>query len=698
GVIDAQLSLREAIVRIVWDPRIVKLSAIARTLSRFGSAPHPAKGQSRKELLRRDERKRMIHLAAAGAISGNLMLLALALYAGMFGGMEEPFRQFFRWISTVLGTIALAWPGAVFFRSALAALRARTINLDVPIALALLVGGAAGALNVTLNRGEIYFDSLSVLVFLLLIGRFLQYRQQRRADTAVELLFSLTPSTCRIVHGDDVIDSPIEALSADDLVEVRSGDLIPADGIVESGASSVNQALLTGESQPIDVHPGDAVFGGSQNLASVLRVRVTAAGRETRVGRLMNLIERGVADKPPIVQFVDRVGAWFVIGVSLLAAMTFAWWCRAGISQAIDHSVALLIVTCPCVLGLATPLTVSVAIGRLAQRKILVKSGAALERLSDGGEMILDKTGTITEGQLQLLEWFGDKSIAPAVAALEASSTHPVARALASASEDGPGHDIIITETIERDGGIGGTVYRHAEAMKLDVGSPRYMRRRGVLVSDDLAKQIDRAQRAGLATAVAAVDGSAVAVLTLGDRVRRASKDAIESLNSLGWRPSILSGDAQSVVHDVATCVGIESNRAISERTPEEKLAAVHEASARGVTVMVGDGVNDAAALAAATVGIAVHGGAEASLAAADVYIARPGLEALVELCSMSRRTMRIVRRNLFISLAYNVLAAALAVTGVMNPLIAAILMPLSSATVLTLAVTSIGRPAQERC
>jgi Cu2+-exporting ATPase len=686
GVIEARLSLREATVRVTWEPTQVSLSRIARTLDRFGYTPHPAKGQSRKQLLLRDERKRLVHLGVAGAIMGNTMLLALALYAGLAAGMESQFRTFFRYASAILGTIALAWPGAIFFKSACAALRTRTLNLDVPIALALLVGGVAGAINVLLDRGEIYFDSLTVLVFLLLVGRWMQYRQQRRADAAVELLFSLTPSTCHLVDSGRVIDAPVEALNAGDEVEVRSGELIPADGVVLAGRSAVNQALLTGESAPAEVAPGSDVCAGAQNVGSVLRVRVAKVGQDTRVGQLMRLVERGVAEKPAIVQFADKVGAWFIVVVTLAAAGTFAYWARFSVTAAIDHTVALLIVTCPCVLGLATPLTLGIAIGRLARQDILVKSAAALERLSRTGQLLLDKTGTLTEGRLELLQWIGDDAIKPAVATIERRSTHPIARAIVSALGDGEGE---LTNLEERhDGGISARV----NGQLIRVGSPSFITRRAA-IPDELEQHRRKLEAQGMTVILIARDEQTLALAALGDRVRCDSRSAVQQLVDLGWRPAILSGDAAPVVAAVAAQIGIHPTCSRGQVAPEEKLAAVRAAESApnpGVTVMIGDGVNDAAALAAADVGIAVHGGAEASLAAADVYIARPGLMPVARLVATARHAMRVIRRNLCVSLAYNLLAGTLAAMGVMNPLIAAIIMPVSSATVLSLAVASI--------
>lgn len=682
GIADAKLNLRSALVRVTWQPELVALSQISKTLDRLGYPPHPARGVSAQEVRRQEERKQLVRLGVAGALAGNLMLIAIALYAADFTGIEPQYERLFRWVSGGLGGLALLWPGAVFFRGASASITARRPSLDLPIALALGFGGVAGVVNILLDRGDIYFDSLSVLIFLLLVGRWFQARQQRWADDAVGLMFSFTPATCRVVRGDQIVEIPIESLTAGDTVEVRSGDLLPADGVVTVGESSVNQALLTGESAAVAVAPEDQVFAGTQNLGSSLRVQVEAVGQGTRVGALMELVDQGVREKPPIVQFTDRAAAWFVAVVVGLATVTLGvWWLSAGLVTAIDHTVALLIVACPCALGLATPLTMAMALGIAARRNQLVKDSGAIERLSESGRMLLDKTGTLTAGRPVLTNWEGPEHVKPLIAQAERDSQHPIADALRDglASDDGPAPGVTDINEVG-DGGL----QAMTDGRELQVGCPDYLVRHGIVPAGKWESLTDQHQNAGRTVVLAAIDGQVVALAALEDQVREGVSESIEELDSLGWRLSVLSGDAEGVVWRVAESVGIPESNAQGRMTPEEKLEVVRDRRAMdGVTVMVGDGVNDAAALAAADVGVAVHGGAEASLAAADVYLAQPGLAPLADLVRHAVRTMRVVRRNLLISFGYNTTAVTLAACGLITPLGAAVLMPISSATVL---------------
>lgn len=678
GVAEARLDFRRSAITIAWEPASVPLSAVARMLDSLGYAPHPARNGAARDLRRQTDRRMLIRLAVAGACAGNVMLLALALYAGMFDAMEARYAQFFRWASMIISLVSLAWPGSLFFRGAVSAIRTRTLHLDLPIAVGLAAGAVWGVVNTVRGAGEIYFDSLSVLVFALLAGRLIQHRQQRWSADAVELLFSLTPTSARVLKDGGFKDIAIQAVAVGDTVEIRVGDSVPVDGVITEGESTIDQSLLTGESRPVGVGPGDAVAAGAVNLSGRLVARVGATGESTRVGRLMRMVEEGSRRRAPIVRLADRVAGWFVAGMLTLASLTALVWSFIDPSRAIDNAAALLIVTCPCALGLATPLAMTVAIGRAARRDILIKGGDAIQSLARRGTIFLDKTGTITRGATALVRWHGPEGLKPLVASLEVESAHPIAQALVEAftdAEPAPAASRIKVYQAGIEGRIAG--------VDLRIGSPAFVRR--LDPSGRLAQAEADLVGEGLTPILIAVDGHIQAAAGLGDPVRPDAQAAIDGLRRLGYRVGILSGDHPDLVAAVGRGLGLDPADVRGGVTPEEKLAAVSAAAAGGPVVMVGDGVNDAAALAAATVGIAVHGGAEASLAAADVYLGRPGLSPIADLMVASRRTMGVIRRNFGAAICYNAAAAALAMTGLLNPLIAAVLMPVSSLTVLTL-------------
>jgi Cu2+-exporting ATPase len=525
-----------------------------------------------------------------------------------------------------------------------------------------------------------------MLVFLLLVARWIVLRHQRRASSAAEMLLALTPSRARRVDGDRVVELPIDAIEYGDLLEVLAGDTIPVDGRVERGASTLDRGLLTGESRPQEVAPGDAVHAGTVNLAAPLRIRATAIGEDTRLGVLVGRIAALATRRAPIERFVDRVAGRFVVVVTAVAALTFAAWATVSLPLGMERAMALLVVTCPCALALATPLAVAIGLGRAARRGILIKGADALERMATPGTLFVDKTGTLTEGSLAVVGWHGDDHAARLAATLEAASRHPIAAALARHAQP-VGLAVDPREELGR--GIVGVVDGH----RVIVGAPAWVfatTTHDAVIDDAVA----RCAAEVTTPVVVAVDGVAVAVAALADPLRAGARDALAALVALGWRVELLSGDDPRVVTSVGARLGIPAARCSGSVTPEGKLAAVTAARARGPVAMLGDGVNDAAAIAAATCGIAVSGAAEIAVEAADVYLrdtamARDGIAAVVAVATGARETLRTIRRSLRMSLAYNVAAGTLAVAGVIHPLIAALAMPVSSLAVLASSLRS---------
>lgn len=672
GVISAELDIGRARCHIRWDRSRAPLSAIARFLDTLGYAAHPFRGARAEELRRREDRAALVNIGIAGAIAGNVMMIALAIYAGWFGGIDPEFERYFRWWSFLLTTPAMIWPGRVFFKSAWGALRQRALHMDVPIAVAIGAGYLRGAVNTFTDTGPIYFDGVATLIFLLLVGRFLQQRAQRAAADSAELLFSLAPNTARVVGEDGVVrEVPTEAVLPGAVLDVRAGDTLAADGVIVEGRSAIDLSLLTGESRPVSVAVGAQVFGGTVNVSAPLRVAVTKSGESSRIGQLLKDVEESARRRAPVVRLADRMAGGFIAVVLVAAAATYWTWMLRDPSQALDNAIAMLVVTCPCALALATPMAITVAIGRAARRGILIKGGDALERLATPGRLLLDKTGTLTTGRLELEQWDGDPAVRPMVAALEQQSRHPVAAAVLRAE---PGELPRPAEVLET---IGGGIRGRVDGHDVIVGKPAWVLEQTIGVAETFAP-LD----AALTPVLVAVDRIVVARIGFGDPIRPEAAEAIRALRARGWRLGILSGDDPRVVAAVGRTLGIAAQDCRGGASPEEKRAAVEQALLEGPVVMVGDGVNDAAAIASATVGIGVRGGAEACLAASDVFLARGGIDTLMELETGSRRTVGLIRLAIGFSLFYNIVGALMAFTGIMDPLIAAIVMPTSSLSV----------------
>lgn len=689
GVLEARLDLPRARVHLHWDPSRVRLSDVARRLSRLGYQAHPVSRQPGRTAA---ERRLLTRMGISWAIAGNVMLLAFAFYAGLDAREAPALTRAARWLSLALTLPAVVYGGAPFFQRAWTSLRqavrrrsARHLHMDTPIALGILAGFGHSAWATFTGRGEVWFDSVTVLIAALLTARWLQLRSRRLAGEASERLLALVPPMARRKRADGSTETVrSDAIRAGDLVAVPAGEVFPADGRIVSGRSAMDQAILTGESRPVEIAPGGRVHAGATNLRAPVLVRVEAAGEETRVGRLLQWVRQAATERAPVVLLADRLAGYFVAGVLGLAGMTALIWIYGLHGAALPHVVALLVVTCPCALGMATPLSMAVATGRAARAGLFVKHEAAFETLTRVDTVVLDKTGTVTEGRLRLIRWSGAENALQRAAALEQWSNHPLALAFRqavhtpySAAEDSfsavPGQ------------GIHGLV----EGSTVWVGRPEWIEAGTGATFDAFRETVERMVHEGLTPVGIAVDGEARAVAAFGDDLRPDAAESIDTLQRDGKRVFLLSGDHPSVVTKVAERLGIPAERALGGVTPEEKLQFVEELSGAGAVVaMVGDGVNDAAALQAAAVGIAVEGGTAASRVTADVFLTRKGLAPVLTLLRGSRSVMQVIHRTLAFSLGYNVLGAGAAMAGLVTPLLAALAMPLSSLTVVLMAIT----------
>lgn len=677
GVRASRLEFATQRLHLEWDPETVSLSRIGGFLHQIGYPSHPLSEADAAE--RRRKRSDLLRLAISFAVAGNTMLMAAALYAGELQDMTPKFTQYFEWWSALLTLPAVTYGAWPFYRGAWGGLRTRTAHIDVPISLGIVGGYVASVFSVFYGFGAVYFDTVALLVFLLLLGRFFQQRGQRAALRGTELLAVLTPPIAWRLDPNAPEGPRFRAVASSrlrpgDQVRVRAGETLPADGTVLRGQSFVDLSFLTGESRPLPVGEGGRAFAGSVNVADELVVRVDASGGETRVGRMVAFAERADAARAPLLRTVDRISGVFVGLVLLLSVVGGVAWYFIDPAKMFNVVVGLLVVSCPCALGLATPVALSVGRGRAAAAGTLIRSTAALERLARVRRVVLDKTGTLTEGRLSVTTAHVPAELRPVLGALEARSGHPIARAVASWGADGAA-DVALTGVEEL---ASRGIAAQWDGRRVAIGSAAHLGRGA------FEAEMHAAAERGETPLSVALDGEVVGFLALGDRLREDTVAALSRLRALGLNLALRSGDDPAVVAAVAGNLGITDAR--GNVSPEGKAAEFETAP---LSAMVGDGVNDAPALRAADVGIAVAGGAEAALGVADAYMTHRGLMPVVELFEGARRTMIVVRRNLWFSLAYNVLFATLALTGHISPFVAAVIMPLSGLTVLASSVFS---------
>ena len=702
GLLSARVDLGRSVIALEWIATQTTLSDIATRIASLGYEVRPIGTLASRSEWRKQDRKWLVHIAVAGAISGNVMAIAFALYGAQFSWMDDSTRQFLQWISVALATVTVFWPGKIFLTNAFNAIRARSPHMDLPIALALLAGLLGGAAMTAANRPGVYFESVSMLVFLLLVGRFVQFRQQRSARHDLELICALVPQTARRVidsgarsseattdlrtqsNAESLEEIPTEALRFGDVVEISAGESVCADGTLIDSAANFDMQLLTGESRPVLVQHGETIYAGVRLLEQhPVRVLVTTSGADTRAAAIARMVEGAAGERPRVVEFANRIAGWFLLAVIVVTTITGVVWWFIDPTRTLSIVIAMLVVTCPCALGLATPLTMVASLGKAARIGILIRGGDVFERLARSGTIILDKTGTVTEGRMRILRECGETSDFKLAAALEARSAHPIAKAISQQFQSAE----IVTDVHETlGGGISGVVNGH----RVQVGNQNFS-----TPSNELGNTVVFAQsldmiREGLSPVFVTVDEKTSGVLGVGDPLRSDAVELVSNLSQRGWNIWMASGDIAEIALSIGSQLKIPNQQVWGACTPERKVeivAACRTGQHVGPIVMIGDGVNDLPAMAAADVGIAVRQGARVTLEHADVALTGGGLGQVVSLLDGARRTMRTIHLNFAISLAYNIVGGVLAATGVINPFIAAVLMPLSGLTVTAVAL-----------
>jgi Cu2+-exporting ATPase len=653
GVSRAQVSYATGRANLTWDPAEVDLPKLAGTIQALGYRPRILGEEARPD------RTLLVRLGVATFAAMNVMLLQVSIYAGWFDGMAPRFEALFQWAALVLATPVAIWAASPFFQGAIAGLRRGALHMDLPISLAVAVLYLHGLVTTVGGFGDGYLDSLTMLVALLLAGRVLEGHGRRRAGEAAASLASELPATARRhTPGGSLETVSTEALVPGDLVDVGRGEEFPADGVVVRGTGLVSAALVTGESEPARVGPEALVFGGTILVDGALEVRVTDAGGASLVRRMARELE-DAASRPMTPTSSDRIAPWFTLVTLGAATATLAgWWATAGWSSALTATVAVLVVACPCALALSHPLTAAAALGAAARRGLLLRSGDSLSRLAEVDTAILDKTGTVTTGRMTVTG--ADDATLRIAAGLERYSGHPIARAVVDEAVK-RGIPLPKAEGVEEVPGEGISGRVDGELWSLGSGGP------GVL-------RLERHADTGEFVPAGEV--------RLGDVLRSDAAASVRDLRELGLRVMLRTGDRAETAAAIADAAGIDDWA--GELSPEDKAAEVRAAREAGRRVLfAGDGINDGPALAAADAAVAMGSGAASSILVADGVVGSESLAPVAAGIRAARLAGKLVRVNQVRSMVYNAVAVGMAAAGWVDPLIAAILMPLSSALVM---------------
>ncbi len=690
GVAYARVNYATHRARVRFDPARADLAAVLGRIRSAGYLPKPWGETEGQAAQRRETRDLLVRLGTAAFLSSQLMVTSIALYAGYFQGIDPGTRRLLEWVGLGLTLPVYLYSGAPFLRNTVAGLCHGRFNMDALIALG---AGAALAYSVwqMLAGGEVYLDTAAMIVTLVLVGRYVEAAAKGRASEAVARLAALQPREARRIESRDDGGTgtrmvPVSELAPGDRVEVIPGERVPSDGRVVDGRSEVDESLVTGESRPVPKEAGSAVIGGTVNLHGSFVLEVTGTGGATVLSGIIRAVQEAQHGRPRIQAVADRLVGVFVPAILLVAAGATVGHLLAGtpVARSVMTGVSVLVIACPCALGLATPLAVLLATGVATARGLLVKGGDVFERAAGVDRAFLDKTGTVTRGRPGLREVIPVEEPGPGgaeralrvAASVERRSEHSLGKAVLEAARALPGDPLPDATGFRAEPGRG--VEGLVEGRPVRVGTRSFVVDAGAAIPAWAEEEARRREERGETVAFLARDGRLVAMLAVADRVRDEAREAVDGLRALGIRVALLSGDNRRTTAAVAAALGIDE--AVAEVSPSGKREAVAALQGAGRRVIfAGDGVNDAPALTQADVGVAMSRGTDVTMESAEAVLVRDDLRLLPELVRLSRRTYRIIRENLFWALVYNLVAVPLAVAGLLHPIVAAAAMAASS-------------------
>ncbi len=670
---------------VSWDPEIVKLSEILKSINLLGYQAQPYDQKIKEQQLIDENKRALKKLAVAGLGMMQVMMYSLGFYLDTGSEMSHSTATILRWTSLLISAPVVFYSASSFYISAFKALKNKAVNMDVPVTIAIFSAWGASLYTTLMGQGEVYFDSVSMFVFFLLTGRYLQMKAIHRASRVLEFKLKSKPETAlrisenvekRVIQERVLLDDVL----VDDHLLIKPGQQIPCDGIVIKGETSVDESLLTGESMPLHRKIGDNVAAGSINKGDAITIAVTKIAEDSTLNGIIKLMQRAQQDKPDIQLFADKIASYFVTMVLVVALSTGLFWLQQDSHQAFNAVLAVLVVTCPCALSLATPVAITTALGRLTSMSLILNRTKVMSSLSELTDVVFDKTGTLTTGGFSVSELDNrseifDSEVLYIISLIESESEHPIATAFQNNDTS------TIVQEYAKKYQLDETSLISSKGIEAIISGERWMIGNSSILSNETIYSADEKLPAGQLALYLLQDEQCIAKVIVKTEIRKDAATTIEQLKSMGIKVHLLSGDQQSNVQQTADELAIDTF--YGEQTPEQKLAYINALTSKGLNVaMVGDGVNDSPAMAASLVSFAIAKSTDITKTSADIVMLSDQLSSILDAIRLSKSTRRIIKQNLLWALSYNVLAIPLAVSGFITPWIAAAGMSLSSLVV----------------
>ncbi|MCG9703228.1 cadmium-translocating P-type ATPase [Vibrio natriegens] len=662
GLVSIRVNTTTNRALLAWDKTQVRLSELLAAIHKLGYKAAPFEADVQEASYHQMMKQYLYRLGIAGLATMQVMMLAVALYLEVFGDLEPEFKNYFRWVSLIFATPVLLYSALPFYLNAWRSIKGRTLGMDVPVSIALIFAYVASLVATFTEQGEVFFESISMFTFFLLVGRFLEMRARRKAAAASGNLLKLIPAIATTLDGEQI---PVKTLKIGDRIRVLPGEHIPADGKVISGRIHIDESMLTGESVHVVKKEGDAVFAGTLNGDESFELEVTSSKADSVISNIVRLQDEAQHSKPKIAEIADVVARYFVGAILIISAGTWLYWHQTKPDDAFWIMLSVLVATCPCALSLATPTALTCATSRMGNFGILLRKGHVFETLCKVNHLVVDKTGTLTKGDIEISRTsvFGEISESESLAlaaALEAHANHPIARSFAQYANE----DVVVSEVKNV---IGSGIEGLWNGKDVKIGSAAFV----------VNECCDESNAVYLS-----VNGEHAATFYYRDPIRKESQAFIQRFAEAGIKTTLLTGDSIQNAQPVADEIGID--HVIASAKPEDKLAYLKSLDSDDITMMVGDGINDAPTLAGAHLSVAMGGGTDVAKASADMTLLGDNLEKLLEARLLALRTRKIIRENLAWSLGYNLLILPLAVAGLVAPYIAVVGMSASSIIVVS--------------